>query len=136
MEKKTIAIGNPVSVRGLTLIPVIQVSLNSWRGRRGASYFGIKQPMAVVIASPAVNKAFRITGEEFSIDQLRQEVPELTDMLQASAAAERVPPLSKSTGLRRPPDRPKVQPLSEEKMERKTRFELATSSLARRRSSH
>jgi uncharacterized spore protein YtfJ len=82
MEKKAVAIGNPVSVGGLTIIPVIQVLLNSWRGRRGASYFGSKQPIAVVIVSPAANIAFRITGEEVSIDKLQQEAPELTGILE------------------------------------------------------
>jgi uncharacterized spore protein YtfJ len=82
MEKKAIAIGNPVSVSGLTIIPVVQVWLNSWHGRRGVSYFGIKQPMAVVLVSPAANRAFRITGEEVSIDQLQQEAPELTGVLE------------------------------------------------------
>jgi uncharacterized spore protein YtfJ len=83
MEKKAIDIGNPVSVSGLTIIPVVQVSLNSWRGRRGASYFGTRQPVAVVIVSPAANKAFRVTGEEVSIDQLQQEAPELTGILES-----------------------------------------------------
>jgi uncharacterized spore protein YtfJ len=82
MEKKAVAIGNPVSVSGLTIIPVVQVWLNSWRGRRGASYFGTRQPIAVVIVSPTANRAFRITGEEISIDQLQQEAPELARVLE------------------------------------------------------
>jgi uncharacterized spore protein YtfJ len=82
MEKKAVAIGDPVSVSGLTLIPVIQVLLNSWRGQRGASYFASKRPTAVVIISQATKRAFRITGEEISIDQLQQESPEITDALE------------------------------------------------------
>jgi uncharacterized spore protein YtfJ len=82
MEKKAVAIGNPVSVSGLTIIPVVQVLLNAWCGRRGASYFSTKQPIAVVIVSPTANRAFRITGEEVSIDQLQQEAPELIGILE------------------------------------------------------
>jgi hypothetical protein len=82
MEKKAIDIGNSVSISGLTIVPVVEVRLNSWCGRRGVSYFGTKQPVAVVIASPPANRAFRITGEEISIDQLQQEAPELTGILE------------------------------------------------------
>ena len=82
MEKKEVTIGNPVSVSGLTLIPVVQVSLNYWHGSRGTSCFGIKRPFAVVVVSPSAKRAFRISGEEISIDQLLQETPEIKEMLE------------------------------------------------------
>jgi uncharacterized spore protein YtfJ len=84
MEKKAVAIGNPVSISGLTLIPVVQVLLNSWHGQRGASYFASKQATAVVVISPEAKRAFRVTGEEISIDQLQQESPEIKDSLEGT----------------------------------------------------
>jgi len=82
MEKKEIAIDNPVAVVGLTLIPVVQVSLNYWRANSATSFFGVKQPVAVIVVSPSAKKAFRITGEEISLDQLIQEAPVVKETLE------------------------------------------------------
>lgn len=82
MEKKEVGIGKPVSVAGLTLIPVVQVLLNYWSGKGGASFFSVKQPVAVVIVSPSAKKAFRVTGEEVSLDQLAQEFPNIKATLE------------------------------------------------------
>jgi len=75
MEKKEIEIGSPLTVGGVTIIPMIKSSLNYWRYRASTSFFGIKQPVSVVVVSASEKKAFRITGEEVSLDQLIQEVP-------------------------------------------------------------
>ena len=81
MEKKEVAIGNPVAIAGVTLILVTEVSLNSWHSKRGVSFFGIKQPLSVIVVSPSEKRAFRITGEEVPLDQIRQEVPGIKDLL-------------------------------------------------------
>ena len=81
MEKKEIEIGNPVAVAGVTLIPITKLSLNYWHSNVGASFFGIKQPVSVVVVSPPEKRAFRITGEEVPLDQVIQEVPALQDIL-------------------------------------------------------
>ena len=82
MEKKEISIENPVAVAGVTLIPVTKVSLNYWGGNNGISFFGVKQPVSVVVVSPSAKRAFRITGEEVSLDQLMQEVPGIKEILE------------------------------------------------------
>lgn len=82
MEKKEIRIDNPVAVAGITLIPVTKVSLNYWSGNGGISFFGVKQPASVVVVSPSAKRAFRITGEEVSLDQLIQEVPGIKEILE------------------------------------------------------
>jgi hypothetical protein len=61
MERKEVAIENPVAVAGVTLIPVTRVSLNCQRGGYGISFFGVKQPISVVVASPSAKRAFRIS---------------------------------------------------------------------------
>ena len=81
MEEKKIVASKPVSVAGLTLIPVIQVSLSLWSARAGKAFLAFKQPIAVVVISPQAKRAFRITGEEVSLEELMQEVPGLKDML-------------------------------------------------------
>jgi len=82
MEKKKVAIDNPVAVAGVTLIPVAKVSLNYWQGNCGISLFGAKQPISIVVVSPSARRAFRITGEEVSLDQLVQEVPDIKEILE------------------------------------------------------
>ena len=82
MEKKEVRIGNPVTVAGVTVIPVAQVSLHYWCSKGGISFFGIKQPVSVVVVSLPVKKAFGITGEEVPLDQLIQEVPGIKEVLE------------------------------------------------------
>ena len=81
MEKKEITIANPVTVAGLTLIPVSKVTINCWHGKRGVVFSGSKQPDSIIIVTPSAKRAFRITGEEINFDQLVQEVPEISKTL-------------------------------------------------------
>ena len=82
MDKKEVVIDGPMAVDGVTVIPVAKVSLNYRHGNSSLSFFGFKQPIGVVVVSQSVKKAFRITGEEVSIDQLMQEVPSIREMLE------------------------------------------------------
>ena len=81
MEKQEIEIGNPVAVAGVTLIPVIKISLNYWRRNGSLSFFGVKQPIGVVMVSQSTKRAFRITGEEVPLDQFMKEAPGLEEVL-------------------------------------------------------
>ena len=82
MEKKEIIIEKPVVVAGITLVPVAKVSLNHWCCKHGFSCFDIKQPVSVVVISPSAKKAFRITGEEVSLDQLITEIPDIKEVVE------------------------------------------------------
>ncbi len=82
-RKKEVAVGHPVAVAGVTLIPVTRVSLNCQGGSYGISFFGLKQPVSVVVASPSAKRAFRITGEEISLEQLIEEVPSIREVVAA-----------------------------------------------------
>ena len=81
MEKKEVKVGNPVTVAGVTLIPVVEVSLNGWHGKSGISFYGIKRTVGVVLLSPPLKKAFRVTGEEVPLDQFIQEIPSVKEIL-------------------------------------------------------
>ena len=83
MEKKEVAIGNPVTIAGITLIPVTEISLHSWQRKGGISFLGIKQPLSIVVISPLEKKAFKISGEEVPLDQLIAEVPGVKKLLNA-----------------------------------------------------
>jgi len=82
MERKELEVCNTVTVAGVTLIPIAEVSLNYWCGNSGISFFGVKQPIAVVIVSPSAKRAFRITGEEIPLAQLIEEVPGIREVLE------------------------------------------------------
>ena len=82
MEKEEIRIEAPVTVAGVTLIPVVKASLNCWHKKGRLSCFGTKQPVSVVVVSPQAKRAFRINGEEVSLDQLTKEAPGIKEILE------------------------------------------------------
>jgi len=82
MEKKEVEIDNPVAVAGVTLIPVVKVSLNGQPGNGMISFFGVKQPISVVVVSPSAKRAFSLNGEELPLDQLVEEVPGMKEILE------------------------------------------------------
>lgn len=81
MEKKIIIVNKPVSVAGITLIPVSQISIRFKSAGMGTYYLVIKKPIAVVSVSKVTKKAFGINGEEISLKELVQKAPELTELL-------------------------------------------------------
>ena len=82
MEKKEVIVENPVTVAGVTLIPVTRVLSYHWCRKHSFSCFDIKQPVGVVVISPSAKKAFRITGEEISLGQLITEFPGIKDVVE------------------------------------------------------
>lgn len=43
---------------------------------------GAKRPVSLVVVSPSARRAFRVTGEEVSLDQLMQEAPDVKEILE------------------------------------------------------
>jgi uncharacterized spore protein YtfJ len=82
MEKKEIKITDSLKISGVTLIPVSKVIINRWYSKRGVAFFGSNQPVSIIAVTPTAKKAFRITGEEITFDQLAQEIPEIMDTLE------------------------------------------------------
>lgn len=83
MEKKEVEIGNPVTIAGITLIPVTEISLHSWQCKGAISFLGTKQPLSVIVISPLEKKAFKVSGEEVPLDELIQELPGIKKLLNA-----------------------------------------------------
>jgi hypothetical protein len=77
MEKKKRVIGSALSVAGVKLITINEVYLNHWRRGKAFSIIGFKAPLSVVVVTPAEKKAFRMDGEEVSLEELKLEVPDL-----------------------------------------------------------
>ena len=81
MEKAEVRTEAPVTVAGVTLIPVVKTRLDYWRSKGRFSYFGNRQPVGIVVISLQTRQAFRITGEEVTFDQLIKEVPDIEKVL-------------------------------------------------------
>jgi hypothetical protein len=82
MEKNKVMVENPVTVDGVTLVPITRVLSHHWCRKHSFSYFDIKQPVGVVVISPSGKKAFRITGEEISLGQLITEFPGIKEVVE------------------------------------------------------
>ena len=73
--KKIVITEGPVQVGDVTLLAVVKVISNGRAGKRTMWYFGMKIPIAVVIASGSSRRVFRIDGEEITLEQLLEENP-------------------------------------------------------------
>jgi hypothetical protein len=82
MEKKRTIIGSPIAIAGINLILVTKLSLRCQPNGSSIFFFGLKEPISFVVASPLTKKAFEITGKEIPLDRLIQETPGLADMLE------------------------------------------------------
>ncbi len=82
MGKKRVTTGNPIAVAGITLILVTRSSINCQPSGSSIFFFGVKQPVSIVVASQSGKKAFEISGKEIPLDKLIQEVPSLDKALE------------------------------------------------------
>jgi hypothetical protein len=82
MEKKEIVAESPVTIAGVTLVPVAEITSNHVEVRSGMIFFGNKKPVYLMVVSPSEKRAFRITGEEMPLAQLLKEVPSLRDIVE------------------------------------------------------
>ena len=82
MEKEEVEIGNPITIGGVTLIPVVELSLTYWCGGGRFSCFGTKQPASIVVVNSSGKRAFRASGEEVPLDQFIQETPGIREVLE------------------------------------------------------
>ena len=76
-EKKEIITGSPVTVAGLTLIPIMETHLHHWRYRNSFSSFGSKQVIGIIVVTPTLTKALKVNGEEVTLEELETEFPGL-----------------------------------------------------------
>jgi uncharacterized spore protein YtfJ len=82
MEKKEITVSSLVNIAGITIVPVSRVSINARHGKRGTAFYGSIQPDSVIIITPSGKRAFRVTGEEVTLDQLAWEFPDISEKLE------------------------------------------------------
>ena len=81
MEKSVVSLDTPVIFRGITIIPLVKMSIN-YSFAAGISVMSIKQPLAAVIVTTSGKKYFRITGEEISRERFIEEFPSIRESLE------------------------------------------------------
>ena len=69
MKKKRVIIGSPIAIAGITLILVTKLSFSCQPNGSSIFFFGIKEPVSLVVSSPSAKKAFEITGREIPLDR-------------------------------------------------------------------
>jgi len=81
MERKLVA-ESPVTIAGITLIPVTKLLLNCQYIGGSIACSGTKEPLSVVLVSQSTKRAFNMSGEEIPLDQLLQQVPAVREALE------------------------------------------------------
>ena len=83
MEEGKITAETPVTIAGVTIIPIVRTSTNHWSHNGCFAFLGSKQPVSIIVASPETKKAFRINGEEVPLEQLIEEAPFIKEILES-----------------------------------------------------
>ena len=76
--EKIVTVEGPFVIGDVTLIAVVRSSLICKCSDKSIWLFGIKLPIAVVLITGSTKRAYRIDGEEVSIEQLLEENPEIS----------------------------------------------------------
>ena len=74
-------VGNPVEIRGMTIIPLKRISASCNRLNSKLTFFGSMRPLYIVLVNSDGTRAFTINGEDASLEELIQEVPKLSAVL-------------------------------------------------------
>lgn len=75
------SVGKPITIAGLTLIPLEKVRVVRFRRLKGLSFFVSKQPVGIVIISPKEKTAISIDGAQVSLDSYCREFDGLQEVL-------------------------------------------------------
>jgi len=82
LEIEEVSAGQPITVGGITLLPIVRTSISYRNVNSGIVCFGSKNPVGVVIISPKWKSAINVAGEEVPIDQYMEQVAGLKELLQ------------------------------------------------------
>ena len=81
MQTEKMKIEGAISEGAFIFLPVSKTTCRTeWIGQT-ASFFAAKIPVAIVVLSPTGKRAFRISGEEISLDTLAAEVPDIWEAI-------------------------------------------------------
>jgi uncharacterized spore protein YtfJ len=81
MERKKLTVGNPVEIGGMTIIPLMCISASCNRLNGKLTFYGSIHPQYIVLVNSDGTRALTINGEGVSLEELVQEVPKLSAVL-------------------------------------------------------
>ena len=79
MEKRKVRIDTALDIHGLTLIPVIETSLQYRYYNNILSCYYSRNPVIVLIVSDQTVKAFHISGKELPLEELYRLIPDISE---------------------------------------------------------
>lgn len=78
---ETLRAGTPFTVGPVTLLPIERVVLRSVRRDGRVWLVASKEPRAIVVRDPGGTRAFETGAGAVSLEELRDRIPELDDLL-------------------------------------------------------
>jgi hypothetical protein len=81
MEKIEVTMDQPIVLDGVTIIPIVSITLHCWYVDNLATVRGVKKSVAFLVISHAGRIIYGISGEEISVDQLIEKFPSLKAQL-------------------------------------------------------
>ena len=81
MEKEEIVVEEPVAIDGYTVVPITRKSVHYVKNKEGNFFIGIKHPLAVLMTT-GLKKVLYMIKDDYSMEQLIEELPELKSLLQ------------------------------------------------------
>ena len=81
MQTKKLKIESAISEGAFIFLPVSKTTCRGERIGQNAFFFAAKIPVAIVVLSPTGKRAFRVSGEEISLDTLAAEVPNVRETI-------------------------------------------------------
>lgn len=82
MEKKKVTAESPLSFNGLTLTPIVETRVMHYQTPYTVSYIAQKMPLVLIAVVHGEKRAYRITGEEISLDELVKEYPSVKEAVE------------------------------------------------------
>jgi hypothetical protein len=81
MEKTEVTMDQPIVLVGVTIIPIVSISLHCWYLDNLATVRGVKKPVAFLVISHTGRIIYGISGEEISVDQVIEKFPGIKEQL-------------------------------------------------------
>jgi len=80
MEKEEIVIEKPVAIDEYTVVPIIRRSVHYHKNKEGNILIGTKHLLAVLVTTGS-KKVLYMIKDDYSMEQLIEELPELRNLL-------------------------------------------------------
>ncbi len=77
MERKELTVANSVTFGDTIITTISRLRSDCRYDKREQFLSGSIRPVSVIVNSPSFKKAFRISGEEITLDLLMQEFPDI-----------------------------------------------------------